>query len=136
MQHPSEAITRSSAGVQILRLPGGRALSTFRRERLLAAAGADVAQLGAIDARYWHFVALTEALTAAETATLERLLRYGPQAEAMDAAAAGETLLVVPRLGTISPWSSKATDIVHRCGLAKIKRVEREIGRASCRERV
>ena len=36
-------------------------------------------------------------------------------------------LLVVPRAGTISPWSSKATDIAHVCGLTAIRRIERGI---------
>ncbi|MFL6655535.1 MAG: phosphoribosylformylglycinamidine synthase [Sulfurifustis sp.] len=111
----------------MLRLPGGRALSDFRRERLLAAARAALPRLRAIEARYWHFVAVTAELTAAETATLARLLHYGPQDAAAEAAPAGELLLVVPRLGTISPWSSKATDIVLHCGLAKVKRVERGV---------
>ncbi|HEX9813261.1 MAG TPA: phosphoribosylformylglycinamidine synthase, partial [Burkholderiales bacterium] len=57
----------------------------------------------------------------------KRLLRYGPQSEAIETAPSGELLLVVPRVGTLSPWSSKATDIVHRCGLSKVKRVERAV---------
>ncbi|MFL6654357.1 MAG: hypothetical protein ACJ8KA_06150, partial [Sulfurifustis sp.] len=106
--------------LQILRLAGGRALSDFRRERLLTSARTAVPRLRDIEARYWHFVAVTAGLTAAENATLARLLQYGPQDDAADAAPAGELLLVLPRLGTISPWSSKATDIVHHCGLAKV----------------
>jgi phosphoribosylformylglycinamidine synthase len=117
----------AAGGLQVLSLPGVRALSDFRHERLLARIRELVPKVDAIDGRYWHFVALTEALTVAETATLNRLLRYGPQSEAIETAPSGELLLVVPRVGTISPWSSKATDIVHRCGLAKIKRVERGV---------
>ncbi|HEX9813079.1 MAG TPA: hypothetical protein VGA88_13465, partial [Burkholderiales bacterium] len=98
-------------------LPGARALSDFRHERLLSGAREGVPKIGALDGRYWHFVALTAELTAAEMATLKRLLRYGPQSEAIETAPSGELLLVVPRVGTLSPWSSKATDIVHRCGL-------------------
>ncbi len=113
--------------LQILRLPGGRALSSFRRERLLRAAQAIMPRLRDIEARYWHFVALAAELTTTETATLHRLLRYGPQADAMETVPKGELLLVVPRVGTISPWSSKATDIVRHCGLSRIKRVERGV---------
>ncbi len=65
-------------------------------------------------------------LTPAEHATLVRLLTYGPH----DEAARGRRilLLVVPRPGTISPWSSKATYIARNCGLAPVKRVERGVG--------
>jgi len=123
----SEATAAADAEALLLRLPGGRALSSFRRERLLREARERVPELADIDGRYWHFVALTEPLTESETAALKRLLRYGPEADAFDTAPSGELVLVVPRLGTISPWSSKATDIVHRCGLAKVKRVERGV---------
>jgi phosphoribosylformylglycinamidine synthase len=123
----SFSATPAAGAVHVLSLPGARALSDFRHERLLATARAAVPAVGAVDGRYWHFVALKEALSAAETATLNRLLRYGPQAEAIETAPTGELLLVVPRVGTISPWSSKATDIVHGCGLTKVKRVERGV---------
>jgi hypothetical protein len=56
---------------------------------------------------------------------LDRLLHYGPRVE--EHALAGRRLLVVPRIGTISPWSSKATDVAHNCGLAKVRRIERGI---------
>src|SRR5256885_13279494 len=124
-RRPSEAASVQSPDV--LRLAGGPALSAFRRERLLVTARALVPAVRDIDARYWHFAALTGELTATESATLDRLLRYGPQTGAGETAPGGELLLVVPRLGTISPWSSKATDILHRCGLAKVKRVERGV---------
>ena len=62
---------------------------------------------------------------------LERLLHYGPRPTSDSAGRAtvafGRRMLVVPRLGTVSPWSSKATDIAHSCGLAKVKRIERGI---------
>jgi phosphoribosylformylglycinamidine synthase len=125
--HKSDAKASVAADLQVLRLPGGRALSSFRRERLLACVRELVPALRDIEARYWHFLGLTAELTASETATLHRLLRYGPQSDAMEAVPTGELLLVVPRVGTISPWSSKATDILHHCGLAKVKRVERGV---------
>ena len=65
-------------------------------------------------------------MTTAERASLDRILTYGPHDEA--AADSGEFVLVVPRPGTISPWSSKATDIAHNCGLAAVKRIERGVG--------
>ena len=66
----------------------------------------------------------------AKRTLLERLLTYGPRegAPAANASAAGATeIIVVPRFGTISPWSSKATDIAHVCGLDAVRRIERGI---------
>src|SRR4029079_2517116 len=69
-----------------------------------------------------YFVQTEGELTPAQRKVLERLLEDGtPMLEKTK----GEVYLVVPRLGTISPWSSKATDIAHNCGLAAVKRIER-----------
>jgi phosphoribosylformylglycinamidine synthase len=110
---------------------GSAALSAFRRERVLADMRQVVPGLASVTAVYWHFAALTEALTPAEQKTFERILTYGPKLDDFrDGAAsppAGGLMLVVPRLGTISPWSTKATDIARHCGLAKIKRLERGV---------
>ena len=64
----------------------------------------------------------TVPLTESEEQTLRRLLGDEPMPEP-----AGQSLLAIPRIGTISPWSSKATDIVHSCGLEVVRRVERMI---------
>ena len=79
-----------------------------------------------IAATYWHFVELARPLAADERATLERLLTYGPEAHGRRRRG-GAPLLVVPRPGTISPWSSKATDIARNCGLAAVARIERGV---------
>ncbi|ADC62525.1 phosphoribosylformylglycinamidine synthase [Allochromatium vinosum] len=76
-------------------------------------------------AEYVHFAQVTAELSAEERAILERLLRYGPSLPAHEPE--GRLVLVVPRPGTISPWSSKATDIAHNCGLKTIRRLERGI---------
>ncbi len=113
---------------QLLTLRGRHALSPFRLTKLLSALSATRPQhaVAGIDATYWHFVETGRDLDASERATLERILIYGPH----DAAAAetGDFLLVVPRPGTISPWSSKATDIARNCGLAAVTRIERGVG--------
>ncbi|HEX4763374.1 MAG TPA: phosphoribosylformylglycinamidine synthase, partial [Usitatibacter sp.] len=109
---------------QVLTLPGAIALSPFRVEKLLASLPRPLAEAIAIDTRFVHFVALGAPLDAAETAVLEKLLTYGTPATG---APNGVLLLVLPRFGTVSPWSSKATDIVHNCGLAKVQRVERGV---------
>jgi phosphoribosylformylglycinamidine synthase len=109
----------------ILRLEGAPALSAFRRDRLLAKLREAHAGVTAVHARYVHFAELARALDDEENATLERLLRYGPRREAD--VARGSLFLVVPRPGTLSPWSSKATDIARNCGLDAVRRLERGI---------
>ena len=110
----------------MLILRGSPALSTFRLQQLqrdLAAAGLPVQ---AISAEFVHVVDLTTALTAPEQSVLEKLLTYGPSRTA--GPLTGLTQIVAPRPGTISPWSSKATDIAHICGLTAVARIERVIG--------
>jgi len=107
----------------MLELRGGPALSPFRSDKLLRTIQNRVPEVSAIYAEYVHFAALHKSLEQPERALLDQLLNYGP------ARAKGEPkglfLLVVPRPGTISPWSSKATDIAKNCGLTKVKRLER-----------
>ncbi|HWB29934.1 MAG TPA: phosphoribosylformylglycinamidine synthase [Vicinamibacterales bacterium] len=111
----------------MLTLPGAAALSPFRLERLLATlrTSASGVQVRSIGARYIHFVDLERPLDAAGRAVLDRLLEYGPRRAAVSER--GDLLLVVPRRGTQSPWSSKATDIAHNAGLTSVRRVERGI---------
>jgi phosphoribosylformylglycinamidine synthase len=105
----------------ILKLRGPRALSEFRLAKLLAVLKKLDPSVRSVSAGFWHFVETSRALEAAERRVLERLLDYGPPAPD----APGALVLVVPRLGTISPWSSKATDIARNCGLAAVSRIER-----------
>ena len=107
----------------MLELAGAPALSDFRLDKLLRALRAIDPRVDAVSARFMHFADLQRPLSDREQAVLERLLTYGPRRPA--AAASGQQLLVVPRPGTISPWSSKATDIAHVCGLDAIRRLER-----------
>ncbi len=109
----------------MLRFRGSPALSTFRLEKLLAGLRRQIPAIDAVDAEFVHFVDLLEPLTEVELSILDRLLTYGPQARRLDGG--NPTLLVIPRPGTISPWSSKATDIAHNCGLQRIRRIERGI---------
>ena len=124
--------------------PGAPALSAFRLEKLTDSLRQQVPGLKAIAAHFVHFSELAvEALTEPQRQLLETLLRYGPAAAPSDSAepALGELFLVVPRPGTISPWSSKATDIAHNAGLTQVLRIERGIafhlqcGRCSASER-
>ena len=110
----------------MLQIPGAPALSAFRIAKLLSRLQALEPRVTALASRYIHFVDIERPLVPAEREVLERLLTYGPRAE-VAAEPGGETLLIVPREGTISPWSSKATDIAHVCGLEAVGRIERGI---------
>ncbi len=106
----------------VLQLRGGTALSSFRVEKLTAAL-ATHGVTARIYAEYWHFAERSAALSDDEQAILSKILHYGEPAQ--PALAAGSLIMVLPRLGTISPWSSKATDIAQHCGLSNIARIER-----------
>ncbi|WP_193161280.1 phosphoribosylformylglycinamidine synthase [Microbulbifer hainanensis] len=108
----------------MLVLRGAPALSKFRHQKLLNQLRALQPAIGELYAEYVHF-ADTPALDDKEQALLERLLQYGPTEEKHQPE--GALLLVVPRPGTISPWSSKATDIAHNAGLTQIHRLERGV---------
>jgi phosphoribosylformylglycinamidine synthase len=112
----------------MIELPGAPAVSEFRIAKLRPALAALQAGLGSISARFIHFVDLERELDARERALLQRLLTYGPREDAAPAAAAPAVeITIVPRFGTISPWSSKATDIARVCGLEAVRRIERGI---------
>jgi len=110
---------------QLFSLRGRNALSEFRLNKLKQALREADPASSPISAEFWHFISATRALDARETAILERILTYGPAANA--SIKEGRLLLVVPRLGTISPWSTKATDIARHCGLSAVERIERGI---------
>ena len=100
---------------------GGNALSGFRAAALLQRLQTISPRITGIAARYVHWVCSDTALARADTDKLASLLRYGePYAGPKD----GALIVVAPRLGTVSPWASKATDIAHNCGLA-VRRIER-----------
>jgi phosphoribosylformylglycinamidine synthase len=106
----------------MLQFRGAPALSSFRIERLLASLRRIEPGVRAIAVEFVHFVDTERELEPAEHAVIVRLLdadmRPGP-------AHAGASLFTVPRFGTVSPWSSKATDIAHVCGLTAVRRIER-----------
>jgi phosphoribosylformylglycinamidine synthase len=109
----------------MLILRGPPALSAFRRQRLLEKIRAAVPGAAALKGEFAYFVESARDLLPAERTTLESLLmaRSDPDASLPS----GQLVLVVPRPGTISPWSSKATDIARVCGLSAVRRVERGI---------
>lgn len=108
-----------------IRLRGSNALSAFRFAKLLSQLQAAVPALDHLYAEYWHFVEASRSLEDNERRTLERILSYGPASAQEEPR--GELFLVTPRLGTISPWSTKASDIAKHCGLGGVARIERGV---------
>jgi phosphoribosylformylglycinamidine synthase len=110
---------------QLIQLRGRSALSPFRLHKLTQSLRRAAPNIVAVHAEYWHFASLTRTLGADERVKLDRILTYGPAVETGDTR--GDLFLVVPRIGTISPWSSKATNIAQQCGLDAVDRIERGV---------
>ena len=111
----------STSPKHLTHFEGGNALSAFRAQALLPRLQAVQPRISAVHARHVHWVWSDHPLAGGEQDKLEALLRYG---DPYGGPAEGALLVVAPRLGTVSPWASKATDIAHNCGLA-VRRVER-----------
>ncbi|KAF0254577.1 phosphoribosylformylglycinamidine synthase [Pseudomonas putida] len=109
----------------MLILRGAPALSAFRHGKLLEQLSQKVPAVTGLYAEFAHFADIDGELTADQQQVLGRLLKYGPSVPVQEPT--GRLFLVVPRLGTISPWASKASDIAHNCGLQSIQRLERGI---------
>ena len=105
----------------MLQFRGGPALSSFRIRKLLENLRQIDPVVEALDSQFLYFVDVDGSLGSADRSLLEKLLLDGGPVVAPP----GAMILVVPRIGTVSPWASKATDIAHSCGLNKIRRIER-----------
>ena len=141
----SNSSAKSSSETHFLSLHGSPALSVFRLDKLHAALKKSTSKITNISTEFIHFVFSSAALSEAEQSTLKQILTYGAHTD--DAlqttknninryAASGDIknnpkqkalYLVIPRIGTISPWASRATDIANNCGLDNILRIERGI---------
>jgi phosphoribosylformylglycinamidine synthase len=110
-------------------LPGSSALSPSRAEKLLRRVRLRNPGVQRLGARYQHFVELVagQTLNDAQTRVLTALLDYGARGPFPAVPSGARSVLVIPRLGTISPWSSKATDIARICGLGAVARIERGV---------
>ena len=109
----------------MLILRGAPSLSRFRKNRLLSDCQQIIPEISDVYGQFIHFADASESLNDEQNTVLEQILIYGPSRHSKEDAE--DILLVLPRSGTISPWSSKATDIAHNCGLTVIKRLERGI---------
>ena len=110
--------------LQTLILDGGNALSAFRIQQILPRLQAICPDVQNLSGQYLHLVASETGIDAASQGVLSQLLTYGDPAQTATPSNVAWHLCVSPRLGTVSPWASKATDIAHNCGL-KLKRIER-----------
>ena len=110
---------------KILQCPGPLALSSFRSDKLIKALHKLAPHITHVSAQFLHVIEIGEDLNPSEQELLTKLLSYDspPPLSRVQ----GQKLLMMPRAGTISPWSSKATDIAHVCGLTKLRRIERGI---------
>ncbi|MEA1890764.1 MAG: phosphoribosylformylglycinamidine synthase [Pseudomonadota bacterium] len=111
--------------MSFLSLQGAPAISDFRLNKLHSLLSEKITDLDEISASYYHFVQHSSDLDEAELEHLSVILDYGPSRHELDVP--GEPFLVIPRPGTISPWSTKATDIARHCGLEKVQRIERGV---------
>jgi phosphoribosylformylglycinamidine synthase len=107
--------------LHLLNFEGGDALPTFRAQALLARLQAVCPRITGVAARHVHWAAFDTTPARAELDKLQGLLNYG---DAHLGPAAGDLVVVMPRLGTVSPWASKAADIARNCGLV-LHRLER-----------
>ena len=110
----------------ILFLCGAPAFSVFRLQGLQQRIQSVVPEARVIGAEYWHFVKLNGPLADEGRQQLAALLEERP----VEAEVSGALFLVTPRIGTISPWSSKATDIAWNSGLDAVERIEPLLARA------
>ncbi|MGB0895505.1 MAG: phosphoribosylformylglycinamidine synthase [Parashewanella sp.] len=104
---------------------GAPALSDFNVQKLMQSCKDNALPVKQIYAEFIHLAKLSEPITSDERQRLEKLLTYGPKIPVH--APQGTLFFITPRQGTISPWSSKATDIAHNCDLTKVTRLERGV---------
>jgi phosphoribosylformylglycinamidine synthase len=110
---------------EIVHIAGGPAYSKFRKEKLLGKLQKVNGQIKDIHSEYIHIVWCEKKITDTEKVILEKILHYGPKAHSLKYK--NNSIITIPRPGTISPWASRATDIANHCGLHDIKRIERAI---------
>lgn len=123
-------MTQFKAHTQMACLRGSAALSQFRIEKIQSQLSQSASNIKHFYAEFRHFIWTDVALSDAQQNTLKEILTYGPRLDLENLNSKhpqGELLLVIPRIGTISPWASRATDIVKHCGLETVQRVERGI---------
>ena len=110
---------------EVIFLEGRQALSKFRLDKLFNEVQAVDPKISDITAIFWHFIEVNEPLSTDQSIHLDQILSYG--AKPSNSENKNPDFLVVPRLGSISPWSTKATDIAKSCGISQVSRIERGV---------
>ena len=105
---------------------GPSALSPFRRAKLLAELQTVEPSITSVSGQFIHFLDLERELDTDESRRVDQILDYAAAPSSINDQTA-HAYTIVPRLGTVSPWSSKASEIASRCGLSAVKRIERGI---------
>lgn len=118
--NPPQVASRVAPALLVLR--GSPALSAFRLDKLRQPLMQAHPSIQMIDCAFVHFVHTVRASTQDESGILKKLLTYGGVPAPVSA---GSVFFVIPRIGTISPWASKATNIARNCGLDNVHRIER-----------
>lgn len=118
-------MSSAQSNTHFLHLRGSSALSQFRLDKLYTTLNTTAPSITHVYAEFVHAVFSESALNVAEVDTLTQILTYGPSTQTESPS--GELFLVIPRIGTISPWASRATDIANNCGLSQVLRLERGI---------
>ena len=103
---------------------GTQALRNFKVRDLNEKINSEFTNINLLSSEYIHFIETNNKLSNKNQLTLDKLLNYSP---ALDTSNSLQKIIVIPRIGTISPWSSKATDIFKLCSLHEIRRIERGI---------
>ncbi|MCY4044173.1 MAG: phosphoribosylformylglycinamidine synthase [Cellvibrionales bacterium] len=111
----------------MLIVQGNQATSQFRLSKLQDAIGANLGVDCKIESMHYYFVDTDAPLDQAQEQQLRKILAEGGQVLEEQASPSGELFVVIPRIGTVSPWASKATDIIQHCGLTQVHRVERGV---------
>jgi len=109
----------------MIEILGRSCLSAFQSEKLYSQLKQVSSKITGIRGSYVHLLDVSGELDNGELQKIDKLLSYGPHSSEANVDLKSCKLYVIPRLGTISPWSSKASDIFHNCGLEKVRRVER-----------
>lgn len=111
----------------VLIVPGASALSEFRCQRIINDLKALEINVANISAQYLYYISAEQAFASEQEIALKKLLNDGSQYSKNQIDKGNLAFQVVPRLGTISPWSSKATDIAKNCGFKNAQRIERSV---------
>ena len=110
---------------EVICIDGQQALSDFRIRKLNEILSIIDSSIKINDAAFRYYIQLSGSLDQENMTRLSALLLSGEPTIKRNNQSS--QVNVVPRIGTISSWSSKATDITHACGITMVTRLERGV---------